>query len=103
TSPRYKSMEVKGSMVELTFDVNPGTGMTSFGKEIKGFLVAGSNKRFYAGVAAITKNKVLVFSPNVETPIAVRYAFDDTSSSEIFNLNGMPISSFRTDDWEVKK
>lgn len=102
-SPMYKSMEVKGSMVELTFDVNPGQGMTSFGKEIKGFMVAGIDKRFYSGVAAISKNKIQVFSPKVEAPVSVRYAFDDTSSSEIFNLNGLPISSFRTDDWEVKK
>lgn len=102
-SPMYKSMEVKGAMVELTFDVNPGTGLTTFGKEIKGFKVAGSDKRFYTAIAAINKNKIQVFSPKVETPVAVRYAFDDTSASEIFNLNGLPISSFRTDDWEIKK
>ncbi|MDD4921265.1 MAG: sialate O-acetylesterase [Bacteroidales bacterium] len=102
TSPDLKSYEVKGSVVELTFEMPGNMGLTSFDKEIKGFVVAGSNKRFYPAAATISGNKVLVVSPNVTNPVAVRYAFEDVATAELFSLDGLPVSSFRTDTWEVK-
>ncbi len=102
SSPSLVSMEVKGSIVELTFDAPKGTGLTSFGKDVKGFVIADSTKRFVKATATILANKIQVFAPQIAKPAAVRYAFDDVSPSEIFTLAGLPVSSFRTDDWEVK-
>jgi len=41
-------------------------------------------------------------SPNVHKPVAVRYAFEDFVVGELFNTEGLPASSFRTDDWELE-
>jgi len=99
-SPSLVSMEVKGSIVELTFDAPKGTGLTSFGKDVKGFVIADSTRRFVRATATILANKIQVFAPQIVKPAAVRYAFDDVSPSEIFSLEGLPVSSFRTDDWK---
>lgn len=99
-SPSLVSMEVKGAIAELTFDVQKGTGLTSFGREIKGFLIADSTRRFIKATATILANKIQLFAPQISKPVAVRYAFDDVSPSEIFSLTGLPVSSFRTDNWK---
>lgn len=102
SSPFLKAFEIKGAAIELTFETPNGGKLTSFGKEINGFLIAGENRYFEKAKASVAGNKITVFSASVKAPVAVRYAFDDDSSSEIFTLAGLPVSSFRTDDWEVK-
>ena len=74
----------------------------TFGKELVNFKIAGENKRFYPATAVITRDGITVVSPQVEKPIAVRYAFDDFVVGELFNTEGLPASSFRTDDWEME-
>lgn len=91
-------MTVEGNMVKLTFD-HTGNGLTTFGKELVNFKVAGENKRFYPAFAAITSTGITLFSPSVAKPVAVRYAFDDFVVGELFNNGGLPASSFRTDNW----
>lgn len=99
-SPEVKSFDTEGRVAIITFDYTGETGLTSYGKEITKFQVAGANKRFYPAKAALTGNKVFMFSPYVAEPVAVRYCFDDTSDTEIFTVEGkLPLSSFRTDDW----
>ena len=97
--PILKEMTVEGSMVKLTFD-NAPNGLTSFGKELLSFEVAGTNKRFYPATAFITNSGVTLISPVVNEPVAVRYAFKDFVIGDLFNVEGLPASSFRTDDWE---
>lgn len=97
--PALKEMTVEGSMVKLTFD-NAPNGLTSFGKELSNFEIAGTNKRFYPAMAFITNSGVTLFSPVVNEPVAVRYAFKDFVMGDLFNIEGLPASSFRTDDWE---
>lgn len=99
-SPTYTKMEIDGRLITLTFDVPESSGLTSYNKDIHEFEIAGKNKRFYPAVATLFGNKVFVFSPQVDFPIAVRYAFKDISESEIFSVDGgLPLSSFRTDQW----
>lgn len=101
-SPVLKDMKVEGSMVELTFDHAPN-GLTSFGKELSCFEVAGKNKRFFPANAYFSGAGIKVFSPSVAEPVAVRYAFQDFVIGDLFGTNGSPVSSFRTDDWEPEK
>ena len=99
-SPEVKSFETEGRVAVITFDYTGINGLTSYGKEIKNFMIAGANKHFYPAKAALTGDKVYLFSPYVSQPIAVRYCFDDTSATEIFTVEGnLPLSSFRTDNW----
>ena len=44
----------------------------------------------------------IVTSDAVAEPVAVRYAFRNYAEATLFNSSGIPASSFRTDDWEVK-
>lgn len=97
-SPLYKDIAIQGSTVTVHFDDAP-LGLTSFGKEIKTFEIAGEDKVFYPAQALIQREGVLVSSPHVVKPVAVRYAFKDFVVGDLFGTNGLPVSSFRTDDW----
>jgi sialate O-acetylesterase len=101
SGPVLKEMTIEGQMVKLTFD-HAKNGLATFGKELENFKVAGENKRFYPAQAFITAKGITLFAPQVEKPVAVRYAFDDFVVGELFNTEGLPASSFRTDDWEIK-
>ena len=87
--------------IELLFDFAPN-GITSFGKEISEFEIAGEDQIFYPAKAKIIKGKfmLLVKSDKVKKPVAVRYAFKNCVTGSLFGTNGLPVSSFRTDDWK---
>jgi sialate O-acetylesterase len=100
-SPEVKSADFEGRVAIVTFDLfGSDNGLTTNGRELRNFKIAGKNKRFYETKAALLGNKVFVFSPHVSTPVAVRYCFDNVSATELFTVEGnLPVSSFRTDDW----
>jgi sialate O-acetylesterase len=58
----------------------------------------GKDKMFYLA-QAIYRAVIVVSSPLVKEPVAVRYAFKDFVVGDLFGTNGLPVSSFRTDDW----
>jgi sialate O-acetylesterase len=99
SGPVYKSMEVKDHKIVLTF-VNTGGGLTSKGNAgLKYFSIAGAEKRFVWANARIEGNKVVVWSEEVVNPAAVRYAWaDNPEGANLYNLEGLPASPFRTDD-----
>ena len=97
-SPLYKSMSVSGSVATVSFE-NANNGLTSFSKELNTFEIAGANKIFYPAKATINGSSVSVSSPMVKEPVAVRYAFKDFVIGDLFSTEGLPASSFRTDDW----
>jgi sialate O-acetylesterase len=99
--PVLREMKVEGNLVKLTFD-NASNGLTSFGNGLYCFEVAGANKRFVPAQAFITGTGITLFSPAVSVPVAVRYAFKDFIVGDLFNTEGIPASSFRTDDWDVQ-
>jgi sialate O-acetylesterase len=101
-SPVLKEMKVAEGVVKLSFD-NAPTGLTAFGKELSCFEVAGANKRFFPAKAFLTGTGVTLFSPSVAVPVAVRYAFKDFITGDLFSTDGLPVSSFRTDEWEPEK
>ncbi len=97
-SPLYEKLEIKGSTAVLSFKDAP-LGLTSYGKEIKTFEIAGKDQVFYPADAVLKGKTIIVASLKVEEPVAVRYAFKDFVVGEVFGANGLPLSSFRTDDW----
>jgi sialate O-acetylesterase len=99
SGPMLKEMSVEGSLVKLTFD-HAKNGLTTFGKELTNFKLAGENKVFVPAKAFITNTGITLFAPAVTKPVAVRYAFEDFVTGELFNTEGLPASSFRTDNWE---
>ncbi len=99
--PVLREMKVDSNMVYLTFN-NAVNGLASLGKELSCFEVAGANKRFWPATAFITNAGVTLYSPNVARPVAVRYAFKDFIIGDLFNTEGLPASSFRTDNWDMQ-
>ena len=97
-SPMYKSMSVKGNVAIVSFD-NASNGLTSFSKELQNFEIAGADKLFHPAKASLNGSSVSVSSSLVKEPVAVRYAFKDFVVADLFSTEGLPASSFRTDDW----
>jgi len=97
-SPLYDTLTVTGNIATVKFK-NAPNGLTSFTKPITQFEIAGADKNFYPAQAVIARGMVQVSSPQVATPVAVRYAFKDFVMGELFSVEGYPVSSFRTDDW----
>ncbi len=102
SSPVYKAMKVVKDTAMLSFDYAPN-GLTSFGKELSNFEIAGADKKFYPAKAVIIRGGVSVISSSVAEPVAVRYAFKSFVVGDLFGTNGVPVSSFRTDDWAREK
>lgn len=97
-SPSVNEISINGSVVTVSFN-DAEEGITSYGKEVTLFEVAGENKRFYPAQVQMRTKSLLLSSPMVSKPVAVRYAFKDFVTGELFNNFGLPLSSFRTDDW----
>ena len=87
----------------LTFRVGR-EGLAPLGDTLTGFEVAGADRTFHPATAWIEKGKgrLIVACDAVPEPVAVRYAFRNAPEASLFNASGIPVSSFRTDDWEVK-
>jgi sialate O-acetylesterase len=102
SGPSYKSQEIKGNQIILTFD-NIGSGLsTPNNDELKGFEIAGSDKVFHSAKAIIKDNKIIVSSDKVQNPVAVHYGWaDDDTAINLFNKEKFPASPFRTDNWEM--
>jgi sialate O-acetylesterase len=100
SGPVYKSMRQKDGGVELRFD-SVGGGLEAMGGEmLKDFIIAGEDQKFVKASAKITgKSTVLVSSPDVTDPAAVRFGWQDVPEGNLFNSAGLPASPFRTDDW----
>jgi sialate O-acetylesterase len=97
-SPRFKAIEIKDNLVTVSFDDAPN-GITSYGKEVTGFEIAGEDKVFYPAKTEVRRKSVVLTSDKVAKPVAVRYLWKDFTKAELFSNGGLPVSSFRTDEW----
>ena len=68
---------------------------------MKGFEIAGEDKKFYYAQAKIEGNTVIVNNINVNKPVSVRYGWSNAPiDANLFNQEGLPTSPFRTDSWD---
>jgi len=99
SGPLYSKMKVKKNTIEISF-LNTGSGLISAdGMPLNWFTIAGSDKKFYPAKAEISGNKLIVSAPDVENPVAVRFAWDETAMPNFCNKEKLPASPFRTDNW----
>ncbi|MBK8951651.1 MAG: sialate O-acetylesterase [Chitinophagaceae bacterium] len=97
-SPAYESVSFANGIATIKF-ANAPNGLTSYGMALQYFEIAGSNKVFRPAKANISGGNIIISSPDVKEPVAVRYAFKDFVTGELFSTEGFPVSSFRTDEW----
>jgi len=89
---------IHGSEVVLSFTHTDG-GLVAKEGALKGFAIAGADKKWVRATAKLEGNKVIVSSPDVKEPAAVRYAWADNPEFNLYNGAGLPASPFRTDKW----
>jgi sialate O-acetylesterase len=90
--------KASGSDVVLSFTHTDG-GLVAKDGDLKGFTIAGADKKFVKAEAKIASDTVVVSSPEVRQPVAVRYAWENNPQCNLYNGAGLPASPFRTDDW----
>lgn len=98
SGPIFKSMKIDGKDVEISFD-HTGSGLMIKGGDLRGFAVAGEDRKFYWAKARIAGGWVLLRSDKVPHPVAVRYGWASNPNCNLYNKDGLPASPFRTDDW----
>lgn len=101
SGPLYKSMKKDKKKIVLTFN-HIGSGLECKGDELSCFTIAGNDQQFHPAEAKIVNNTLLVSSKKVKNPMAVRFAFKNGDEPNFFNKEGLPASTFRTDNWELR-
>ncbi len=100
SGPVYESMQVEGDKIVVKFG-SVGGGLVAQGGELKGFAIAGADKKFTNAKAEIKGSTVVVSCPQVPNPVAVRFGWADYPVVNLFNKEGLPASPFRTDNFPL--
>ncbi len=98
SGPIYKSLKTEGNKVILEFEHAGGGLVAKGGEPLKGFAVAGADRKFVWADAKIDGNTIVVSSNEVSEPVAVRYGWANNPVCNLYNKEGLPASPFRTDD-----
>jgi sialate O-acetylesterase len=99
-SPVYKSMQVEKNKIRISFEYAQ-IGLISEGGDPTQFQIAGEDQKFVPAIAKIDGGTVVVFAKEVKNPVAVRFCWDNLAVPNLFNKEGLPVTSFRTDHWDV--
>ena len=97
SGPLFQSAEFKDGKAVVSF-THVGGGLVAQGAKLNGFLLCGEDKRFVRAEAAIEGDKLVVQSPAVAKPVAVRYAWERNPECNLCNRQGLPASPFRSDE-----
>lgn len=100
SGPLYESLSVEGERAVVRF-THVGEGLLSADGDLMGFEIAGEDRVFKAAKASIEGATVVVTSPEVRKPKAVRYGWHAMPKCNLMNRDGFPASPFRTDSWEA--
>lgn len=98
--PLYESHQVDGGKVTIRFRY-AADGMQVPNGLVKGFAIAGADRQWHRAEAKIEGDHIVVQSGAVPAPEAVRYAWGENPVANLFGMNGLPASPFRTDDWPL--
>jgi sialate O-acetylesterase len=101
SGPAYAAMRVEGDRGIIQFD-HLGGGLVAKGGPLTGFTIAGEDGKFVPAKAEIRGDEVVVRSPEVKHPAAVRYGWSDNPEVNLWNKAGLPASPFRTDTFALK-
>ena len=99
SGPLPAGHKIRDGKMVLSFSHADG-GLVAKDGGLKGFVIAGDDKKWQPAQAHIEGSKVIVFSSDVKQPVAVRYAWENFPDCNLYNAAGLPASPFRTDDWK---
>lgn len=98
-APQVDKVEFVGAKAALTFKNTDGGLVVKHPEGLKGFALAGADQKYVWASAEIQGDKVIVSSPEVSSPVAVRYGWADNPDVGLFNGAGFPAAPYRSDDW----
>lgn len=101
SGPLLKAHMVENGKVVLTFD-HANDGLVVRDAPLKSFLIAGKDQQWKPATAVLEGDRVIVSSPEVPSPVAVRYGWESSPVCNLFNGAGLPASPFRTDTWPLE-
>lgn len=97
SGPLYSGMSVEGKRIRINFS-HVGSGLIARGQRtLTGFTIAGKDNNFVPANAVIDGVTVLVSSPKIDNPTAVRYAWANNPECNLYNKEDLPASPFRSD------
>jgi len=100
SAPTFQGAEFAAHAARLRFDPMGSALAVRGGGPLRGFSVAGADRRFHPAQARIEGDSVLVESAEVAQPQAVRYAWSENpAEANLVNREQLPVSPFRTDTW----
>jgi sialate O-acetylesterase len=100
SGPVFKSIKVEGDAIRVAFTHTSGALVSRDGP-LRWFQIAGEDRNFVEAKARIAGDTVVVSSPDVKNPVAVRYAWEnDPEGCNLYNAYNFPAAPFRTDSWE---
>ncbi len=100
SGPVFAEMRPAGREAVVTFAEAAGLTTTD-GEAVRGFAVAGADRRWRWADGVIEGQTVRVSSDEVDRPVAVRYAWASNPVANLTNAAGLPAAPFRTDDWPM--
>jgi sialate O-acetylesterase len=98
SGPLFAGAQTEDGRIRLSFRNSAGMKAADGGK-LKGFSIAGEDKKFVWADAEIEGDHIVVSSPAVKEPFSVRYGWADVPDCNLVNETGLPASPFRTDSW----
>jgi len=99
SGPLYKKLTIEDDKIRIHFE-HVGSGLEAREGSLTFFEVAGEDQVYHPAEAIIDRETVVVSSPAVSAPVAVRYGWRNTAEPNLFNKEGLPASSFCTDQWK---
>jgi sialate O-acetylesterase len=98
TGPTFAGIEREGAALRVRFTHVSG-GLIAFQKPVQSLQLAGADRVFHPAEGRIDRDSLLVTSPRVREPVAVRYAWSNAPDANFYNGAGLPAVPFRSDDW----
>lgn len=98
SGPLFREISIEDQTIRVSFD-NTGSGLQSVGGPLSDFEIAGMDQVYHPAKALVDGHTVVLGSPEVKEPVAVRYAWTNTAVPNLYNWEGLPASSFCSDNW----
>jgi len=101
SGPQYLSHTISNDTIYVKFNYTENGLTVDDGMNIREFTIAGKDEVFHNASAKIIGDKVAIWSSEVKTPIAVRYAWQANPDVNLYNSVNLPAYPFRTDNWKL--
>ncbi len=93
TSPIFKSMKQQSGTLVISFENNKGLYIK--GEKLNDIFISTDGTNFLPALAKVENNKLIVYHPDIQSPVAVKYAWNNTVDANLYNGDNLPAFPFR--------